>query len=204
MISDEYTRGNVAGGWTRQRSAVMDPKAREENQKTLQSLLNKATLRLDESYAATSPAQQHMVDPEVKLADLIDTLVEYRLEDARDTASFTGLLITLAEGLRQDPNATVAIYQMRPNAIGKRELKNENGEIDTFQQGPTRLAGGGYSYPGDEFFKYAGKISLQIHVFDLTLDKKVVARSPLITIHVPRALAAAWLVQIQRGQQASA
>jgi hypothetical protein len=194
----------MGGGWTRQRGTIVDPTSRAANVRVLENLLDSIELEDDTSYPAKSPAQQHKVDRNVPLSRLFDTLIEYRLEDPRDTASFTGLLITLAEGLRQDPNATVAVYRMRPNAPGSREVMNDSGEIENFQQGRTATARGGQTYPGDAFFKVGDKVSLQIHVYDLTLDNKPFARSaPLITVHVPAVLAAAWLVQVQSGQQAT-
>jgi hypothetical protein len=204
VISDPYTRSSIGGGWTRQRGTIVDPTSRAANRQVLENLLDSIELEDDTSYPAKSPAQEHKVDRNVPLSEVFDALIEYRLEDPRDTASFTGLLITLAEGLRQDPNATVAVYRMRPNAPGSREVMNDSGEIENFQQGRTATARGGQTYPGDAFFKVADKVSLQIHLYDLTLDKKPFARSaPLITVHVPAALAAAWLVQVQRGQQAT-
>lgn len=204
VISDPYTRGSMTGGWTRQIGTIVNPDTRSANMQLLQRLLSELTLQDDDSYAARSAAQQHQVAREVPLQTLFDTLVEYRFEDPRDTASFTGLLITIAEGLRQNSDATAAIYRMRPNApVGTRKVKNASGEIDQFQQGRTATAGGGVTYPGDAFFAARDKVSLQIHVYDLTLSNRpFVSAVPLITVNVPGPLAAAWLVQVQSGQQA--
>ena len=92
---------------------------------------------------------------------------------------------------------------MRPRApIGSRKVMDESGEIDQFQQGRTATARGGQSYPGDAFFAARDKVSLQIHEYDLTLNDRPFARAvPLITVNVPASLAAAWLVQVQPGQQ---
>ena len=205
VILDPYTRSSMSGGWTRQIGTIITPETRAANMQLLEKLLRDLDLKDDQSYAARTPAQQHQVDRSVPLQKLFDALVEYRLEDPRDTASFTGLLITLAEGLRQNPNATATVYRMRPNApVGTRRVKDESGEIDQFQQGPTATAGGGKSYPGDAFFAAPDKVSLQVHVYDLTLNGKPFAKSvPLITVNVPTALATAWLVQVQPGQQAT-
>ncbi|WP_407150453.1 Z1 domain-containing protein [Bradyrhizobium sp. ORS 86] len=203
VISDPYTRSSAAGGWTRQRGTIADPDARTANMGVLHRLLADLNLQNDTSYSAKSTAQQHKVDDDVPLSKIIDALVEYSFEDPRDTASFTGLLITLGEGLRQDPNATAAVYRMRPDAGGTRELMNERGEIENFQQGRTATAGGGQSYPGDAAFMAKDKVTLQIHAYDLKYKGKIVAKSaPLITVYVPTNLATDWLVQVQRGQRA--
>jgi hypothetical protein len=203
VISDPYIRGSMGGGWTRQIGTIVDPDARAANKQLLQRFLSELDMEDDESYDGRTVAQQHQADRNVPLQKLFDMLVEYRLEDPRDTASFTGLLITLAEGLRQDPNATAAVYRMRPRApMGTRRVKNDSGEIDQFQQGPTATARGGQSYPGDAFFAAPDKVSLQIHEYDLTLDGRPFASAvPLITVNVPAPLSAAWLVQVQPGQQ---
>lgn len=202
VISDPYTRGSMAGGWTRQLGTIVDPDIRDANTRLMNKLMSELNLVDDTSYPARSAAQQHQVDGDVPLQRLFDTLVEYSFEDPRDTASFMGLLMTLAEGLRQDKNATAAVYRMRPNAPGERKVKNASGEIDQFQQGPTRTVGGGRNYPGDAFFAAPDNVSLQFHVFDLTLDGSPFANSvPLITVNVPARLASAWLVQVQNGQQ---
>jgi hypothetical protein len=86
--------------------------------------------------------------------------------------------------------------------MGTRKVQNDSGEIDQFQQGRTATARGGQSYPGDAFFAAPDKVSLQIHEYDLTLNDRPFARAvPLITVNVPAPLAAAWLVQVQPGQQ---
>jgi hypothetical protein len=203
VISDPYARASMGGGWTRQIGTIVAPDSRAANMRLLVSLLSELDMEDDETYPGRTVGQQHEVARDVPLQKVFDTLAEYSLEDPRDTASFTGLLITLAEGLRQDQNATAAVYRMRPRApIGSRDVENDSGEIENFQQGRTRTAGGGISYPGDAFFKAPDKISLQIHVYDLKLNGRPFASAvPLITVHVPAALAAAWLVQVQAGQK---
>ncbi|WP_271592235.1 Z1 domain-containing protein [Bradyrhizobium sp. CCBAU 65884] len=202
VISDPYTRNSLGGGWTRQRGT--NPSARDANMRILDALLSGLDLVEDTSYPGISPSQQHKVAANVPLQQIFDTLVDYQFEDPRDTASFTGLLITLAEGLRQDPDATAAVYRMRPDApLGTRKVKDDSGEIDNFQQGRTATVRG-TTYPGDQFFAASDKVSFQIHVYDLTLnDQPFAPRVPLITVNVPPALAADWLVQVQRGQQAT-
>jgi hypothetical protein len=203
VISDPYIRGSMGGGWTRQIGTIVAPETRAANKQLLERFLSELNMVNDETYAGRTIAQQHEVDRNVPLQKLFDMLVEYRLEDPRDTASFTGLLITIAEGLRQDPNATAGVYRMRPRApMGTRKVKDDSGEIDQFQQGRTATARGGQSYPGDAFFAAPDKVSLQIHEYDLTLDGRPFASAvPLITVNVPAPLAAAWLVQVQSGQQ---
>jgi hypothetical protein len=132
-------------------------------------------------------------------------LSDYRLEDPRDTASFTGTLVMLGEALRQAPHATVTVYRMRPGARGARRTVSESrGTLeDGFLQGPTELAGGGYAYPGDTAFKMNDRPTIQLHRFDLSYTKRGPIKAyavPLLAIHIPPHLAKEWLVQLQAGQ----
>jgi hypothetical protein len=176
----------------------MTPDMRAANKAVLDRLVSSLTFESDDSYRSSSPAQSHKVARQAPLKLIIDALVDYRCQDPRDTASFTGLLITLSEVLRQDPNATAGVYRMRPLATGgHREIKAD-GSIETFLQGLTDRAG---AYPGDGFFRSPDTLSMQLHSYDLRLSGKSVATAaPLVAFHVPPALAKSWLVQIQQGQ----
>jgi hypothetical protein len=128
---------------------------------------------------------------------IIDALADYQLEDPRDTASFTGLLVTLSEALRRDPNLIATVYRMRPTASIYRSI-NDDGTIDNFLQGRTDRAGG---YPGDTFFQQPDRLSVQLHSYDLRQNGTTVARTaPLLVFYVPPTLARNWLVQVQSGQ----
>jgi len=201
VISDPYTRASQVGGWTRLHGALVSKETQEANANTLREFIAKLQTKEDDTFAASSATQKHLVDHRVPLSSLIAVLDEYRYEDPRDTAGFTGLLISLAEGLRQNPKAMASVYVMRPGVVGERKLMQDGRSIEIFQQGPTAIAGGGYSYPGDAFFKSDDQVSLQIHFFDLTFkDKPVAKAAPLITAYLSAELAQAWLIQIQRGQ----
>jgi hypothetical protein len=197
VISDPYTRSRAGGGWTQQRGALMTEPARKANAGTLQRLVSALTFVPDTSYASNEAAQKHEIARDASMQRIIDALADYQLEDPRDTASFTGLLVTLGEALRRDPNLTATVYRMRPTADGRRDIKDD-GTIDNFLQGRTDRPGG---YPGDTFYSQPSQLSVQLHAYDLRKDGTVVARSaPLLVFHVPPVLARNWLVQVQSGQ----
>jgi Z1 domain len=198
VISDDLTRVPPNGGWTRQRGALMTPEVRAANSAVLDKLIASLPFESDESYISTSLAQRHQVARQAPLKLVIDALVDYVCQDPRDTGGFTGLLITLSEVLRRDPNATAAVYRMRPQAtVGHREIK-ANGSIETILQGPTDREG---AYPGDAFFCSPNTLTMQLHRYDLRLnDETVAVGAPLVAFHVPRGLAKSWLVQVQQGQ----
>jgi hypothetical protein len=199
VISDPYSRTRSGGGWTQQRGALLPASARQANALVIANLVSGLPFRPDTSYTSNEVAQQHEIASAVPMQKIIDALVDYRFEDPRDTAAFTGLLVTIAEAHRNDSSLTAAVYKMRPKASGRRDI-DDDGTIENFLQGRTDRPGG---YPGDTSFQQPDKLTVQLHSYDLRLrqNKKVVATAaPLMVVHVPPALARDWLIQIQRGQ----
>ena len=199
VVSNPFVRRSNQPRWTHQVGARMAQEKLDANRKAMAALLSACELRDDTTFAAKTDGQKHQVDDNVPLARVVEMLADYQLEDDTDLVQIGGLLLTLGIALDRNKNLTAAVYSMRPAEIGKRTIST-----DDFKQGPTRLASGGYSYPGDEFFKSADKFSIQLHTFDLREKQDgpvVVKAAPLITWHIPRALAKAWLVQLQPGQK---
>lgn len=197
VISDPVTRIRAGGGWTQQRGALMTEAARRANTSTLQQLVSALNFVPDTTYLSNEAAQRHEIANDVPMQTIIDMLTDYQLEEPRDTANFTGLLVTLVEALRRDGNLSGAVYKMRPTANLYRTI-NDDGTIDNFLQGRTDRAGG---YPGDTFYSQPSQLSVQLHAYELRQNGTAVARSaPLLVFHVPPALARSWLIQVQSGQ----
>jgi Z1 domain len=197
VISDPYTRTRAGGGWTQQRGALLTAATRQANADDLANLTRNMPFSADTTYNSKEAAQKHQVCERVPMQRIIEALVDYRFEDPRDTAAFTGLLVTIGEALRRAPDLAAAVYRMRPEANGRRDI-NADGTAENFLQGRTDRPGG---YPGDTFFQKPDRLSVQLHSYDLRIGKKVVATAaPLIVIYVPASLARDWLIQIQAGQ----
>lgn len=205
VVSDNYFRPTRPGGWTQQKGALIAEELRNANSELLEAFAQAFTFAEDtDTYRASEDSQKHFVAREVPIATVIDMLSEYRLEDPRDTATFTGTLVMLGEALRQAADTPVAVYRMRPGAQGGRRTVSASGTLeDGFQQGPTRVAGGGYTYPGDAAFQMSDRPTIQLHRFDLSRAEGEVIQAraaPLLAIHIPPNLAKEWLVQLQAGQ----
>jgi len=198
VISDPYMRQRAGGGWTQQCGALIPESSRQANITTLGHLVANLSFVADSTYPSKEAAQKHEIARDVPAQTIIEALAEYKLEDPRDTASFTGILLTLGEALRSNPNITATIYKMRPTAGGRRDIKDD-GTIENFLQGRTDRPGG---YPGDTFYHQPNQMTLQLHAYDLRQNGKIVAKAaPLVVFHVPSALARDWLIQVQAGQQ---
>jgi hypothetical protein len=200
VISDPYSRTRAGGGWTQQRGALLTPTIRQANAEVLARLVASQSFQRDTTYVSSETAQQHEISLTVPMQAVIDALTEYRFDEPRDTAAFTGLLITIAEALRNDKDLTATVYKMRPKASGGRRDIYEDGTIDNFLQGRTDRAGG---YPGDTFYQQPDRLSIQIHSYDLRSKKgakMLASAAPLVAVHVPASLARDWLFQAQSGQ----
>ncbi|SNB66922.1 hypothetical protein SAMN07250955_105217 [Arboricoccus pini] len=179
VISDPYTRARARGGWTQQRGALMTTATRRANAAVLDGLVKGLKFQPDATYPSNEVAQQHLISPNVPMQAVVDALVEYRFEDPRDTASFTGLLVTIGEALRRDKNCVATVYQMRPTAVSRRDI-HDDGAIDNFLQGRTDRVGG---YPGDTSFKGPDCVTVQLHAYDLNFagnGKLAATAAPLI------------------------
>ncbi|TPK91491.1 Z1 domain-containing protein [Mesorhizobium sp. B2-4-17] len=199
VVSDPYTRARAGGGWTQQRGALMTIVTRQANGAVLNELAKGITFQPDTTYPSKEAAQQHLIAPSVPMQAVVDALVDYRFEDPRDTASFTGLLVTIGEALRRNKNLVATVYRMRPTAGGRRDI-HDDGTIDNFLQGRTDRVGG---YPGDTSFQQPNRVTVQLHAYDLRFassGKPAAEAAPLIVFHIPPALAKDWLVQVQSGQ----
>lgn len=206
VVSDNYFRATRAGGWAQQKGALISKDLRSANTELLETFAQAFNFAEDTvTYQSAEDSQRHFVTREVPITAVIDMLAEYKLEDPRDTAQFTGMLVTLGEALRQAPETMVAVYRMRPNASGSRRTVSTSGTLEKgFQQGPTRLAGGGRNYPGDSAFAMDDRPTIQLHRFDLSYTDRgpiEAAAVPLLAIHIPPHLAKEWLVQLQAGQE---
>jgi hypothetical protein len=206
VVSDNFFRATRAGGWAQQKGALISKDLRTSNAELLEAFTQAFNFAEDTvTYQSIEDSQRHFVAREVPIAAVIDMLADYKLEDPRDTAQFTGMLVTLGEALRQAPETMVAVYRMRPNASGSRRTVSMSGSLEKgFQQGPTRLAGGGRNYPGDSAFAMDDRPTIQLHRFDLSYTDRgpiEAAAVPLLAIHIPPHLAKEWLVQLQAGQE---
>lgn len=209
VIEYDYGRGNYSDDWFYPRMAKMSEGAIEDNAKTVTAFLSSANLKPDTSYVSEQKAQQHLVNDNVPLSDILSgLLVDYVVQGPKDTSNQLGLLLQLEKAVAANPNETARVYHMRPGFIGRRGI-DEQGRIPSVRrvhQGPTRADGGGYSYPGDLAFKDGDRVTVQAHFFDLTegeMGNVVRTAVPILTVWVPRRLEADWLTQEQSDEGAN-
>lgn len=89
---------------------------------------------------------------------------------------------------------------MSPDFARSRAI-DANGKINELFQGATRLATGGYSYPGDAAFRDDDMVTVQLHRLNIRRNDEIVAEDvPVIAIWIPRWLELDWVSQHQPEQ----
>jgi hypothetical protein len=141
----------------------------------------------------------------VALAQVIDDLLlQYRVEDPTDTERSLGMLLQLSRALTANADESARIYRMRAAFPDAKRSLDQHGKISSIRrllQGPTR-SGGGYSYPGDFEFRDPDRVTVQLHLINLTeiraANENVVLQSvPVVAVWIPNRMGLGWIVQDQ-------
>lgn len=203
VIQHDILRGNFADSWFFPHMLKMSDLVLRANRDACNDFCRSLTFVRDRQF--TQPAQQHDVCDDVRLTQIVDgLLLHYRVEDPTDTESFLGMLLQLSQALKANPQESACVYRMRPDYEGSRGLDDQSkiSSIRRLHQGPTR-SGGGYSYPGDHEFRDADRVSVQLHMINLTEkdpagNDAVVLRSvPVLAVWIPDRMSLDWVVQDQ-------
>jgi hypothetical protein len=203
VIQHNILRGNYADSWFFPRMLKMSDLVTRANRDACDEFCQSLAFVRDRQF--TQPAQQHDVCHDVTIARVVeDLLLHYRVEDPTDTESTLGMLLQLSQALKANPHESACMYRMRPDYESSRGL-DDQGKISSIRrlhQGPTR-SGGGYSYPGDHEFRDANRVTVQLHVINLTEKDQapndvVVLRSvPVLAVWIPNRMSLHWIVQDQ-------
>lgn len=198
VIEHDFARGNYSNQWFYPAVALAPGEVAEANRTVIRAFLDATSVAPIPDAEEREPSQRHRVVRGLSLAQVVDRLiVPFRMTGAADTRELTGVMVQLSEALRQNLDEPCTVYEMSPD-YARQRATDQNGRINELFQGATRLAGGGYGYPGDSAFRDDDVVSIQIHRLDLKQGGSVVAeRVPIIAIWVPSRLAIAWIAQHQ-------
>ena len=129
-----------------------------------------------------------------------DLIVPFRVTGAADSRNFVGLMLQISQALENNGDERCTVYQVSPEFARSRAI-DDNGKINELFQGATRVAAGGYSYPGDTAFRDDDTVTVQLHRLNLRRnDQTVVEDVPVIAIWIPRRLEMVWVSQHQPEQ----
>jgi hypothetical protein len=201
VIDYEYVRGNYSNQWYYPGIAEAPEEVLNSNRATTTQFLTDLALEVDPDLAEREPAQRHKVCRGLSLAQVVsDLIVPFRVTGAADSRSLVGVMLQLSKALEDHGDERCTVYQVSPEFARSRAI-DANGKINELFQGATRLAGGGYSYPGDSAFRDDDTVTIQFHTLQLRRsDAIVVENVPVIAIWIPRRMALAWVSQHQPDQ----
>lgn len=200
VLQHEYARGDYANRWFYPSVALAPDEVTDTNRGAVEAFLATIPLAAAPETEEREAAQRHLFCQGLSLARVIDDLiVPFRVTGAQDTRELIGVMLQLSEALRANDQEVCTIYHMSPE-FPRQRATDENGKINELFQGPTRLASGAYSYPGDSAFHDADALTIQIHSLNLRQEGVVVAeRVPVIAIWLPSRFAVDWIAQHQAG-----
>ncbi|MEX2375298.1 MAG: Z1 domain-containing protein [Dehalococcoidia bacterium] len=198
VLQHEYARGDYARRWFYPSVALAPQEVIEANREAVQSFIATIGLVPEPDEDKRELAQRHLTCRGLSLAQVIDDLiVPFRVTGANDTRELIGVMLQLSEALRQNDREGCTVYHMSPD-FPRQRATDENGRINELFQGPTRVAAGGYSYPGDSAFHDEDVVTVQLHSLNLRQQGVVVAeRVPVIAIWLPARFAVDWIAQHQ-------
>lgn len=199
ILDQELARGDYGGRWFYPPTALAPHEVLESNRAVIQNFASNLEFAVDSDSAARGGAQRHNVATGLSLAQVISELiVPFRVTGAADTRELIGVMLQLSEALREDPSETCTVYQMRPDFASERAV-DADGRVEQLFQGPTRLASGEYSYPGDTAFYDPDVVTIQLHSLNLKQRGEVSERQvPIIAIRLPERFALEWVAQHQQ------
>lgn len=203
VIDYEYVRGNYSNQWYYPGIAEAPEEVLDSNRTTTAQFLAGLALEVDPDLADREPAQRHKVCRGLSLAQVVsDLIVPFRVTGAADSRSLVGVMLQLSKALEDNGDEHCTVYQVSPDFARSRAI-DANGKINELFQGATRLAAGGYSYPGDSAFRDDDTVTIQFHTLQLRRsDAVVVENVPVIAIWIPRRMELAWVSQHQPDQDA--
>lgn len=202
VLEHEYVRGNYEARWFYPSVALAPDEVIASNRAVVDQFVANSGVEVDPELASREPAQRHRVRRGLKLSEVVSELiVPFRVTDAADTRELIGVMLQISKALEDNGDEECAVYEVSPGFARYRAI-DANGKINELFQGATRLASGGYSYPGDAAFKDDDSVTVQVHRLDLRRDGNVVAeRVPVIAIWMPRRLGVDWIAQHQPEQE---
>ncbi len=212
VLSLDYMRGNYANKWFAPNVPHDSEDAITENRAIVDEFFRSILLVVDDGHPARRDAHKHRVNSDVPLRQAYETLLtRFRLTRPSDSNLFFGLLMQVKNYLENNPDALCTVYQMRPGiSVPNYRGVNVKNEISNLFQGayPVEpLSRRGEIYKGDQAIRSDQELTIQIHrLNEIRRDDgsqvTVIARDvPVIAVWVPRAMAAAWLIQDQDGTQ---
>jgi len=194
-------RGRYSDDWFAPRVVLAAEPVVQANRDAVTQLVQRLQFADDEGDPRRTDFQRHQVSRNVPLRMVLeDLLVRMRITGTTDSQKYTGLLLQLSKALEDNADEVCTVYRMSPNSRRRRDI-DDGGAVKNFFQGQapvTPIERRGEIYPGDRAICDADRVTIQIHMVELTRDDRatvVMERVPVITVWVPARLARPWIAQ---------
>ncbi len=205
VLSLDYMQGRFSNSWVIPGYPLAPASVIEENRWTISRFLEQLELVPDRGHSERTDIQRHLVCKDIALETaLSDLLVQYRLTSSVDSQRNTGLLLQLRRALDQNAEEPCTVYQMSSGSPRRRSINEEGKIITNLFQGAYPVVPRerqGSIYPGDREIRTRDRVTIQVHLVDLTLGENGPVRAgqvPILAVWVPSRLAGSWLVQEER------
>ncbi len=204
VLEHDYIRGKYNDSWFSPSVAQAPTAVIEENRSVVDAFLQEVPFNSVTTDEGRELAQRHRLARGIPLAKaMAELVVPFRVTGATDSSNLIGAMLQLSAAIdvatKDGLTEFCTIYEMSPDFNRQRAIDAE-GRINELFQGPTRLANGTYSYPGDGAFRDQDTVTIQIHRLALKREGHVVAENvPVLAIWIPHRLAIDWIAQGQVG-----
>ena len=199
VLDFDYMRGRFSDDWVAPRVVMASEAALEANRASVAAFTAALPFVDDQGDPRRTDVQRHQVCEGVPLRHAMEELlVQLRITGITDSQRNTGLLLQLSKALEEDEAEECVVYRISPARKRQRGI-DASGEVTNLFQGEAPVfpkERRGEVYPGDRAIRGAGRVTIQIHMLDLTRDDRVVVENvPVVAVWVPARLARAWVAQ---------
>lgn len=205
VIEYMYRRRKMSRDWIWPRRAEATDDVLQNNRDLVVAFCDGITFKDDIGHKDRRAMQKHKIAENVSLNDLLnDLIIPYRITGYGDSDNFAILQLYLAKVLEEQSDAVCDIYRMGPEDGSRRRGLDEDGRILELFQGayPVEpIEDRGSIYPGDSSVYNPDKITVQIHMLNITRDNDIISENvPVIAVHIPENFDFSWIIQHQPPQ----
>ena len=210
VLAFDYIRGQFSDDWVNPSVVLASDPVIRDNREVIAAFLKEMNFVNDDGHQDRTDIQRHLVCRQVSLHEAIEQLLlPIRVIDTIDSQRNTGMLLQLTRARENDPEELCTVYRMSSGKSRERRV-DANGSIPNLFQGAYPVhprERRGEIYRGDRELHDDERVTIQIHVLDLTQTDEITQRVavikeniPVIAVWVPARLARGWVSQEQPDQ----
>ena len=203
VLGHDVTRGNYSDRWYSPRSPHVSQDGLEGNRALVTAFIDAHGWEAADDNPQLLNTHRHSVARGLSLKQVYETLlVDFTYPNPTDSLDYTGVLLQIAAYLKEYPDATCAVYRMRPEETTARGTDEDGEEISQLFQGAYPVDGEPKIYPGDRRIRADDQLTVQLHNLDVYVGpvnqgNLLEPNVPVAAVFLPQAFSAPWVVQEQ-------